>query len=167
LTFDVVVGLGSNLGDRGLHLRIAARELARLFELRAFSPLYETAPVGPAQPDYLNAAVRLGATLPPDAILEALLGIERTGGRVRTAENRWGPRTIDLDILWIGGLLVATPSLTVPHPRLTERAFALLPLLDVAPDAIDPRTGARFTEPAPDARVGVRRTSVVLQPEPA
>jgi 2-amino-4-hydroxy-6-hydroxymethyldihydropteridine diphosphokinase len=164
-TLDVVVGLGSNLGDRGLHLRRAARELACTFELRACSPVYETAPVGPAQPDYLNAAVRLGAALLPDAILERLLAIERMGGRVRSMETRWGPRTIDLDILWIGGLLVATPTLTVPHPRLTERAFALLPLLDVAPDAIDPRTGARFAEPLPDP--GVRRTSVLLKPEPA
>ena len=161
----MVVGLGSNLGDRALHLRTAARELGRVFDLRACSPLYETAPVGPAQPDYLNAAIRLHAALPVDELLETLLGIERSGGRVRTASSRWGPRTIDLDILWIDGVVLATPTLSVPHPRLTERAFALLPLLDVAPDAIDPRTGARFAEPLEDP--GVRRTLVLLQPEPA
>ena len=158
--FDVVVGLGSNLGDRLAHLERAVRSMSGAFDVSALSSVYETAPVGPPQPDYLNAAVRLGTTLRPERILEVLLGFEVDDGRVRSAEHRWGPRTIDLDILWIDGLVVAAPSLTVPHPRLTERAFALLPLLDVAPEAGDPRTGARFARPATDA--GVRKTELRL-----
>jgi 2-amino-4-hydroxy-6-hydroxymethyldihydropteridine diphosphokinase len=163
-TLDVVVGLGSNLGDRLGHLQGAVQALSRSFDVRACSFVYETAPVGPPQPDYLNAAVRLGARATPEELLETLLSIERADGRVRTTENRLGARTIDLDILWIEGVVVATPLLSVPHPRLAERAFALLPLFDVAEGAIDPRTGAPFVRPRED--VEVRRTELRLQPEP-
>jgi 2-amino-4-hydroxy-6-hydroxymethyldihydropteridine diphosphokinase len=165
---DVVIGLGSNLGDRLLHLQDAVRALAETFEVCARSSVYDTAPVGPPQPDYLNAAVRVSSPLGAHDILGVLLAIEREGGRVRKDDTRWEARTIDLDILWIGGLVVATPSLTVPHARLTERAFALLPLLDVAPDAIDPRTGALFEGAVYGMRdgmresPGIRRTSLAL-----
>jgi 2-amino-4-hydroxy-6-hydroxymethyldihydropteridine diphosphokinase len=166
---DIVVGLGSNLGDRLAHLRAAVSSIERGFEVRACSSVYETAPVGPPQPDYLNAAVRLWVMSTPETVLEALLAIERADGRVRTADNRWGARTIDLDILWIAGLALSSPTLTVPHPRLTERAFALLPLLDVAPDAVDPRTGARFARPSPntDVRRTERQLRADLETEPA
>lgn len=160
MALDLVIGLGSNLGDRLQHLRAAAVALGSAFELRARSAVYETAPVGPPQPDYLNAAVRLYASVGVEAVLETLLAIEQRGGRVRSAGGRWGARTIDLDLLWADGVVLATAALTVPHPRLTERAFALLPLLDVAPDARDPRTGAPFCPPPPDP--GVRRTSLAL-----
>jgi 2-amino-4-hydroxy-6-hydroxymethyldihydropteridine diphosphokinase len=169
VVLDVVIGLGSNLGDRLEHLQNAAAGLARAFELRACSAVYETAPVGPPQPDYLNAAIRISTTSSAPQILATLLALERADGRVRTAHNRWGARTLDLDVLWAAGLVLVTPALTVPHPRLTERAFALLPLLDVAADAIDPRTGVVFQQPEEDP--GVRRTGLVLraglQPEPA
>jgi 2-amino-4-hydroxy-6-hydroxymethyldihydropteridine diphosphokinase len=92
--------------------------------------------------------------------MKLLLVIERRGGRRRSAETRWGARTIDLDILWIADVTLATAQLTVPHPRLLERAFALRPLLDVAPDAIDPRTGAVFPPPPDDP--GVRRSIAPL-----
>jgi len=111
-------------------------------EALASSRLYATAPVGPPQPDYLNAAILVECTQEPAALLQALLSIEAELGRVRA--ERWGPRVIDLDVLWGPGLVVDEPALVVPHPRLTERDFALLPLLDVAPDARDPRTGARY-----------------------
>ena len=155
---DVVVGLGTNLGDRLANLRGAVAELTLTCEVVARSTIYETAPVGPPQPDYLNAAVRLSAAATVQELLRVLLAVEQRGGRMRSAETRWGARTIDLDILWVRGLIIATPSLTVPHPRLVERAFALRPLLDVAPEAIDPRTGAPFGPPPVDP--GVRPTSL-------
>jgi 2-amino-4-hydroxy-6-hydroxymethyldihydropteridine diphosphokinase len=136
---DVIVGLGANLGDRRGTLVAAVRELGRLGSIRAISPLYETAPVGPPQPAYLNGAARGAFPLSAVDLLQALLGIERGFGRVRS--ERWAPRTVDLDILWIDGLAVDEADLVVPHPRLHERCFALVPLLDVAPDARHPTTG--------------------------
>jgi 2-amino-4-hydroxy-6-hydroxymethyldihydropteridine diphosphokinase len=139
---DVVVGLGSNLGDRRSTLHMAVRALAELGSVTKLSHLYESAPVGPPQPDFLNAAARLVTALSPADLLERLLEIERSAGRERRV--RWGPRTLDLDILWIRGRCVVSPLLTVPHPELCRRAFALVPLLDVAPDAVDPTTGVPY-----------------------
>jgi 2-amino-4-hydroxy-6-hydroxymethyldihydropteridine diphosphokinase len=140
-----VIGLGSNLGDRGAHLRAAIDGLRAVATVLAESRVHETAPVGgPPQGDYLNAAVLLEYEGTPRALLDALLAIEARLGRVR--RERWGPRVIDLDVLWIEGVVVDEPGLTVPHPRLLDRAFALEPLLEVAPDAIDPRTGRRLAE---------------------
>ncbi len=144
---DVVVGLGSNLGDRRRTLDVALEHLGALPETRlvAASGWGETAPEGHVeQGPFLNGAARLHTRLTPGALLEALLRIEATMGRVR--RERWGPRTLDLDILWIDGVVVAEHELTVPHPRLRERVFALGPLLDVAPDARDPRDGGRYAE---------------------
>jgi 2-amino-4-hydroxy-6-hydroxymethyldihydropteridine diphosphokinase len=138
-----VVGLGSNVGDRAAHLRAAVVAIGRIAVLEARSGVYETAPVGgPPQGDFLNAAVRVSTTLSPLALLDELLRIERALGRVR--RERWGPRVIDLDVLWIEGTVVDDPRLVVPHPRLRERAFALVPLLEVAPGAVDPQTGREF-----------------------
>ncbi len=160
---DAVIGLGSNLGDRIGYLRRAVDELARRFDVRARSHVYETAPVGPPQPDYLNAAVRLAASSPVEDLLDALMAIERVSGRVRTPAQRWEARTLDLDLLWVDGVVLSTPTLTLPHARLTERPFALRPLLDVAPDAIDPRTGARFPPMREDANDrAMRRTDLAL-----
>ncbi|WP_394826341.1 2-amino-4-hydroxy-6-hydroxymethyldihydropteridine diphosphokinase [Pendulispora albinea] len=131
----VVLGLGANLGDRRATLSEAARRIAsNIAPIEAASWVYETAPVGPPQPHYLNAAVLL--RWPDDdlrGLLARLLEVELSLGRVRA--ERWGPRTIDVDILWADEVALASPELTVPHPRLHERAFAVLPLLDVAPDA--------------------------------
>ena len=90
----------------------------------------------------MNAALLLETSLPGREILRRALAIERSLGRVRAPGVRWGPRTIDLDVLWIEGEVLAEPGLEVPHPGLKDRTFALRPLLDVAPDALDPRTGA-------------------------
>ena len=114
------------------------------------SRVYETAAVGPPQPDYLNAAALVTYEGEAAALLEELLGIERGLGRVRG--ERWGPRTIDLDLLWAADLTVRTPTLELPHPRLAERAFALVPMLDVAPDARDPRTGSPYARPPGEVR---------------
>jgi 2-amino-4-hydroxy-6-hydroxymethyldihydropteridine diphosphokinase len=134
-----VVGLGANLGDRIATFESAVSRLALLGRVGAVSHLYETTAIGgPPQPDYFNAAVLLLTSLSPRALLEGLLAIEQHHGRVRTV--RWGPRELDLDLLWIEDKRVDEPGLTVPHARLTERGFALLPLLDVAPDACEPAT---------------------------
>jgi 2-amino-4-hydroxy-6-hydroxymethyldihydropteridine diphosphokinase len=143
----VVIGLGSNLGDRSANLdaAIARLRVDRSLHVLRRSPVYETPPAGgPPQGDYLNAAVLLVTSLDARSILDLALGIERDLGRVRSAETRWGPRPIDLDVLWIEGEAVDEEGLTVPHPRLLERPFALRPLLDVAPDAVDIRTAQPF-----------------------
>jgi 2-amino-4-hydroxy-6-hydroxymethyldihydropteridine diphosphokinase len=161
--YDVVIGMGSNLGDRHGYLEAAAERAREIGRIVATSPVYETAPVGgPPQGDYLNLAVRIETPLEPRALLEALLGIERSLGRKRL--ERWAARTIDLDVLWIRDVVVDEPGLRVPHPRLTERAFALLPLVDVAPDACDPRTGASYATLAHGIRAeGVRRLAEPLR----
>jgi 2-amino-4-hydroxy-6-hydroxymethyldihydropteridine diphosphokinase len=141
---EAVIGLGSNLGDRRALLAEAVRALSALGTLGRVSPLYETTPVGPPQPMFLNAALSLTSELLPLALLDALLDVERRLGRVRL--ERWGPRLVDLDILWIAGGAFDSPRLTVPHPELRRRAFALRPLLDVRPDATDPRDGVSYLD---------------------
>jgi 2-amino-4-hydroxy-6-hydroxymethyldihydropteridine diphosphokinase len=137
---DAVVGLGANLGDPAATLVAAVAELSLVGRVTAISALYETDPVGPPQPAYLNAAVRVRFEGPARGLLGALLDIERRHGRVR--RDRWGPRTLDLDLLWIAGEAVIEDGLVVPHPRLAERRFALVPLLEVAPEARHPLSGA-------------------------
>ncbi|HSO35412.1 MAG TPA: 2-amino-4-hydroxy-6-hydroxymethyldihydropteridine diphosphokinase [Labilithrix sp.] len=155
------MGLGANLGDRLATMRDAVARIAERAEVRARSHVYETAPVGKLdQPSFLNAAIAVECALSPLVLLDALLGIERELGRDRSEDAvRWGPRTIDLDVLWIEGLALDDARLVVPHPRLVERAFALVPLLEVAPAAKDPRTGQPYAAPTDD---GVRRTEWTL-----
>lgn len=130
----VVIGLGSNIGDRLVMLRAAVRAIAARARVVGTSRVYETAPIGgPEQGPFLNAAVAVDWDGDPLALLDALQEIERELGRTR--DVRWGPRTIDLDVLWIEDITVDDPRLVVPHPRLHERAFAVRPLLDVAPGA--------------------------------
>lgn len=140
---DVVVGLGANLADPRRTLRAAVRELTTWSAWSTVSKIYRTLPVGgPPQPDFLNAALRLRFPGAPRRLLQRLLETERQAGRVRI--ERWGPRILDLDILWVSGLTLCDADLVIPHPRLRERAFALRPLLDVAPEATDPRDGASY-----------------------
>jgi len=142
-----VIGLGSNLGDRQANLLGARQAIEALPATRvlAGSPLRETAPVGgPPQGAYLNGALLIETPLAPAALLDHLLTIERSFGRER--RERWGPRTLDLDILFSPGLVLRLPSLTLPHPRLHERRFALEPLVEVAPWAADPLTGALYAD---------------------
>jgi 2-amino-4-hydroxy-6-hydroxymethyldihydropteridine diphosphokinase len=145
----VVLGLGSNLGDRAASIGQAVSALAAAEGVRllAAAPLYETPPCGgPPQGDYLNGAVLLEVSLSPREVLAVALEVERRLGRIRPDPVRWGPRTIDIDVLWIEGTTVDEPGLVVPHPRLAERPFAVRPLLDVAPDASDPRSGRRYAD---------------------
>jgi len=139
-----VIGLGANLGDRVATLKSAVVGLLPLGRVLGISALYESAAVGPRQPDYLNAAALLESELPPLGLLHQLLELERAHGRER--RERWGPRTLDLDVLYSPGLLLAEPELTLPHPELARRVFALAPLLDVAPSARDPRSGEPYAD---------------------
>jgi 2-amino-4-hydroxy-6-hydroxymethyldihydropteridine diphosphokinase len=131
-----VLGLGGNVGDSRALIAAAIDRLAAhpAIEVEAVSALYETPPWGKTdQPAFLNAAARIGTTLAPRALLAAVLEVERRLGRERT--ERWGPRTIDIDILTFGSEIVDEPGLHLPHPHLHERAFALAPLVDVLPEA--------------------------------
>jgi 2-amino-4-hydroxy-6-hydroxymethyldihydropteridine diphosphokinase len=162
-----VVGLGANLGDRLATLRSAVLALEPHGAVRAVSDLYESAALGPPQPDYLNAAVLLQSALAPQRLLAELLAVERAHGRER--RERWGARTLDLDLLDSPGLVVSEPGLTLPHPELLRRAFALAPLIDVAPEARDPHTGRRYADLAvPLETQGVRRleTGASWDPRP-
>ncbi len=128
------IGLGSNLGDREDNLRAALERLAEFGRVRV-SSLRETEPVGVTdQPRFLNAAAELVTELSPQDLLARLLEIERELGRDRARERRWGPRTIDLDLLLYGDQVLDEPGLTVPHPRLDERRFVLEPLHELAPE---------------------------------
>ena len=130
------IGLGSNLGDREATLREALQRLGGLdgIDVAAVSSFRETDPVGRLdQPRFLNAAAALETKLSPRELLGCLLEVERALGRDRTKEERWGPRTIDLDLLLYGDETIAEPGLEVPHPRLAERAFVLEPLLELDP----------------------------------
>jgi 2-amino-4-hydroxy-6-hydroxymethyldihydropteridine diphosphokinase len=139
------IGLGANLGDREATLRAAVRKLGALGTIVAVSSLYETEPVGyREQPPFLNAVVALETALSPGALMAELLTIERDFGRVRSFAN--APRTLDLDLLLIDDLVLDTPDLTLPHPRLHERAFVLVPLVEIGPTAIHPALGARMVE---------------------
>jgi 2-amino-4-hydroxy-6-hydroxymethyldihydropteridine diphosphokinase len=133
----VFLGLGSNLGDRVRYLREAIATLAELGPTRV-SPVYETEPVGgPDQGAYLNLVVEVRTGATPHDLLGVCRRLEVAADRVR--DVRWGPRTLDVDVLWIDGVTVDEPDLTVPHPRLWTRRFVVAPLHDLAPDVADER----------------------------
>jgi 2-amino-4-hydroxy-6-hydroxymethyldihydropteridine diphosphokinase len=128
-------GIGSNLGERLAYLQLAVDQLASAdgVTVVGVSPVYETAPVGgPDQPDYLNAVVAVDTTLTPHELLRVAQGIEAEAERVRTV--RWGPRTLDVDLLLVGDEQIDDPDLVVPHPRMTDRAFVMVPLADLDPE---------------------------------
>ncbi len=132
------LGLGSNLGDRR---RILAGAVDVMPDLVAVSPVYETDPVGgPDQGPYLNCVVELDTALGPWDLLAVARQAEEAAGRVRV--ERWGPRTLDVDVLLVGDLTVDDEELTVPHPRMWARAFVLVPLADLAPDVVGDRIGS-------------------------
>jgi 2-amino-4-hydroxy-6-hydroxymethyldihydropteridine diphosphokinase len=134
----VFIGLGSNLGERAENLRQAFERLQALGRVRT-SAVRETDPVGVIdQPKFLNAVAALETELAPRELLERLLHIERELGRDRSTEARWGPRTIDLDLVLYGDDVIDEPGLTVPHPRLAERSFVLEPLHELDPDLVLP-----------------------------
>lgn len=140
-----LVGLGGNLGDAAATLRHAFQELDALPETRLLraSRLYRSRAWGRTdQPDFINAVAMVETTLGARELLDAMLGIEHGAGRERAVDERWAPRTLDLDLLLYGDAVIDEPGLHVPHPHLHERAFALVPLVEIAPDAMIPGIGA-------------------------
>ncbi|HKJ76003.1 MAG TPA: 2-amino-4-hydroxy-6-hydroxymethyldihydropteridine diphosphokinase [Gammaproteobacteria bacterium] len=151
------IGLGSNLAGPEDQIRRAFRALAKLPESRLVgqSSLYRSAPMGPpGQPDYVNAVAVLDTRLDPEALLDALQAIEAAHHRRRDGE-RWGPRTLDLDLLLFGDEQIDEPDLTVPHPEMTKRGFVLYPLLELEPGLHIPGEG-----PAADRLAGIDETSI-------
>jgi len=140
------VGLGSNLGDRFANLSAALDAIERrVGRLTAVSGAYETDPVGLTdQPRFLNAVCLVETALEPQDLLTTMLEIETDQGRVRTVKN--GPRTLDLDLLMYGEMVMKKPGLEVPHPRMGERAFVLVPLAEIAPHAVHPVSGLTVQE---------------------
>ena len=163
-----VLALGSNLGDRLATLQSAVDALLATPGVNgvAVSPVYETEPVGgPEQPDYLNAVLLVDTSLSPRALMQRALSVEDEQGRVRG--ERWGPRTLDVDVVSVGDLTVDEPDLHLPHPRAHERAFVLVPWVDVDPSARLPelgpvadllgRLGGDGVRPRPDLRLRMPR----------
>lgn len=140
------VGLGSNIGDRMEHLRAAVEDIHRCVGRNIrYSSAYETEPIGlELQPRFLNAVCGVDTDMQPRDLLNALLVIEDSHGRRRTSRN--GPRTLDLDILLYGEFMTDESGLTVPHPRMTERRFVLVPLAEIAPNVIHPVSGQTIEE---------------------
>lgn len=137
---DAFVGIGSNLDDPREQMRHAVAALAKVpgTTLCEVSALYSSAAVGPpGQPDYLNAVARLRTQLDPEALLDELQAIENARGRVRDGP-RWGPRTLDLDVLLYGNEVIDSPRLQVPHPEMAKRSFVLYPLAEIAPELVLP-----------------------------
>jgi 2-amino-4-hydroxy-6-hydroxymethyldihydropteridine diphosphokinase len=154
----VAFGLGSNLGDSFETLQGAVDSLLETPELMAVavSPVYETQPVGgPEQPAYLNAVLVVDSTLPPRSLLERAQAVENAFGRER--EERWGPRTLDVDVLAVGNQVLDDEDLQLPHPRVPERAFVLAPWSDVDPAFEVPGLGTVEQLAADIERSGVRR----------
>lgn len=152
------IALGSNLGDSQLILQGALSTIAATPEisLLACSFWYQTKAIGPPQPDYINGCALLQVNISPQQLLETLLAIETSFGRVRT--ERWAARSLDLDLLLYDDLIVDTPTLTIPHPRMRERAFVLVPLADIAPQWVDPVSGRAIAELLKDVDcTGVRK----------
>jgi len=140
----VYLGLGSNLGDREANVRKAVRRLEEGVAIDAVSALYETPPMGPPdQPWYLNAACGGATELEPGDLLAFVKGIEQKMGRVPAV--RWGPRIIDIDVLFYDDLVLSAPELVIPHPGISRRPFVLLPLADIAPEFIHPQLGESIT----------------------
>ena len=143
----VFIALGSNLGDREAYLEQAIEELRAVDSIALVkeSSTIGTDPVGgPPQDRFLNQVVEIETTLSPDALLAEMQRVERALGRIR--REKWGPRTIDLDILLYGNKVVCRPGLQIPHPRMHERTFVLKPLCEIAPDVLHPTIGKRICE---------------------
>lgn len=142
----IAIALGSNLGDSLAILQAAIETLDRIpgIEVIIVSSWYQTKAIGPPQPDYVNGCILVQAQQEPHSLLEILLNIEKKFGRTR--QERWGPRTLDLDLLLYDDLILETATLQIPHPRIRERAFVLIPLAEIAPKWVEPVSGKTIEE---------------------
>ncbi len=142
----ILLSLGSNLGDRDANLRTALERLGKVgISVTRRSSLYETEPVDlQEQPNFVNLVCEVKTQLPPDQLLETCLAVEKKMGRER--RQRWGPRKIDIDILFYGDEIIDQPRLQIPHPRLSQRRFVLIPLEEIHPSFRDPKTGNTVTQ---------------------
>jgi 2-amino-4-hydroxy-6-hydroxymethyldihydropteridine diphosphokinase len=140
------IALGSNMGNSRAIVSAALETLAQTpgISLQARSSWYQTQAVGPPQPDYINGCALLRVQIPPQVLLETLLLVENKFGRVRSVY--WGPRSLDLDLLLYDDLILSTPTLVLPHPRLRERAFVLVPLAEIAPNWVEPVSGKAIAQ---------------------
>lgn len=143
---DVVLGLGGNLGDPPSEFGSACARLAQRHRVVTVSSLYRSRAIGPSQPDFFNQAVLLEVEHHPVEVLEECQEMEAIAGRDRVREVRWGPRPLDIDLLLIRGVIHRGPRLELPHPRLVERAFALVPVAEIVPDWIHPLNGTSMVE---------------------
>jgi len=162
------IGLGSNLGDRQAHLEAGLAGISALEhgQVVAVSSVYESDPVGlEDQPRFLNAVLSLRTDVPPPSLLQSLLRVEEAQGRQRT--QRWGPRTLDLDLLLFGNCILQTEQLALPHPRLMERCFALVPLCEISPDLVHPASHLALRQVADDLQCAaqVQRVATLQRPD--
>ncbi len=160
MTIRVYLGLGANLGDSLANLQKAVAGLGQepRVEVQAVSSVYSTAPVGgPAQPDYLNAVVAIDTDLNPAEVLALAHALEANAQRERTVH--WGPRTLDIDVLLYGAETIVEPDLIIPHPRMWERGFVVIPLAEIAPELVSSSVLAAATDAA------VVCTDLVLVPQ--
>jgi 2-amino-4-hydroxy-6-hydroxymethyldihydropteridine diphosphokinase len=142
----LLIGLGGNSGNVAARFARAAANLEECFRLLGASGLWRSAAVGPQQTDFLNAALLLEVDVHPLEVLAVCLRLEQEAGRRREDETRWGPRPLDLDLLAAGDLVVESTMLALPHPRLADRRFALLPAAELAPSWLHPRAHRTFAE---------------------
>jgi 2-amino-4-hydroxy-6-hydroxymethyldihydropteridine diphosphokinase len=136
---QILIGLGGNLGDVAAAFAVAAADLARTYRIVGRSHLWRTAPFGPPQPQYINAALLIEAGSDPLRLLACAQRLETAAGRNRARETPLGPRPLDVDLLLAPGLVIESPALVLPHPRLAERRFALLPAAELVPRWVHPR----------------------------
>lgn len=163
---EAVIGLGSNLGDRLAHLQKGITGLARSgCDVVALSSVFETKPVGPSQPSYLNAVVVVETSLSPRELMTVCLDIEQESGRERL--EKWGPRTLDMDVLDIAGVTSSDSYVVVPHPLSHERGFVLVPWAQVRPEWVHPAVGRTIASLAAEVDVAadgiIRREDLALQ----
>jgi 2-amino-4-hydroxy-6-hydroxymethyldihydropteridine diphosphokinase len=150
---EILIGLGGNVGDPPRTFKEALASLGRTHRVAATSSLYRSRPVGPPQGDFFNMAALLEATVDVAALLAECQGLEVSAGRDRDPEARWGPRPLDIDLLIAAGVVRRGPRVELPHPRLAERAFVLVPAAELVPDWVHPIVGRTIGELAEEAVV--------------